>query len=536
MTENTLNELSFDIVVVGGGFAGAYCARNLGYKLGPMGAARVALVAEQNVLAFQPMLAEVVGASVSPLDVVTPLREFCKSVNVFKGTVVGIDLEQKKLSLDAGRYTKNSEIYFKQLVLALGSSVDVSKVPGMSEHGYVLKYAWDAVRLRVGILERLEEANLCADVETQRRLLTFVIVGGGYSGVETAGQILDLTRDIKPLYRELDKVESRVVLVHSRDHLLPEIGPELGDYAEGKLRKRGMEIILNDRVLSVSGSRAYLGSGKIIETNTVLSTVGNTTHVLLADLIKRYKLENLKGRITTDPEMRVKGQKDLWAIGDCAAIPLGQEASCPATAQFALRQGEQVSGNILAAMDSQPLRPFKYASQGELASIGHRTAVAKVAGFKFSGFFAWLMWRGIYVSKLPGLNRKLRVLIDWVLELFFRRDISVIRADMDEIKQIHNMHFEKGDEIFREGDPYGSIYIIKSGTVECFKGENKTPVRTLKEGDAMGGKDFACEEKWRCTAVVTEPTTLIFVSRAVFKVLRQAKFFAERLPESQSSQ
>lgn len=524
-TDNSSNRLSFDVVIAGGGFSGAYCAKYLSKHLGREGARRVALVADENVLAFQPMLAEVAGASLSPLDVVTPLREFCRGANVLQGSITQIDLDAKTVELDAGRFTPNTILSFQHLVLALGGIVDLSRVPGMTDHGYILKDAWDAVRLRVAILERLEEANLSADPATKRRLLTFAVVGGGYSGVETAGQILDLVRNIQPLYHNLAEVEPRVVLIHSRDHLLPEIGEKLGTYAEKKLRARGMEILLNKRVASVSANRVYLADGESIETHTVISTVGNAAHPLLVELTRHYELASDHGRIVTDPSMRVPGREGIWAVGDGAAVPHEGKTSCPPTAQFALRQGIQVAGNIASSLNGGPLKPFHHKSQGQLASIGHRTAVADVMGVHFSGIIAWFIWRTIYLSKLPGLQRKLRVMIAWTLDLFFSRDISVVRAEGREL--IQDMHLEKDDQIFQDDDPYVSFYIIKEGSVEYRR--DGVPARQMGQGDHLGGPDFTTNGKWQGEARALNSTSLICINRKVMKTLFTSKVISDRL-------
>jgi NADH dehydrogenase len=516
--------LHYEVLIAGGGFAGAYCGKYLAIDFGSNAHERVALIADQNVLAFQPMLAEVVGASLSPIDVVTPLHVFCRGANVMQGKIVDIDLKGKFATLSAGRFTPNSTVTFDHLVLAVGGVVDVSRVPGMSEHGYILKNAWDAVRLRIGIIERLEEANLCVDAEAKARLLTFVVVGGGFSGVETAGQILDLVHDIKRLYLNLSTVKTRVILVHSHGHILPELGESLGTYAEIKLKERGMEVLLNERVTSVTARKVCLGEGKVIDTHMVISTVGNATHPLVTALNKKFSLENLKGRIVTEPTMRVKGYDYVWAIGDCAAVPLDGQPSCPPTAQFALRQGIQLSKNILHAIEGKPLKPFKFKNQGMLASIGRQTAVADIFGFQFSGFFAWLAWRGIYLSKIPGLQRKLRVLIDWTLDLVFPRDTSVIRPDSNHLMQ--DMHFEKGDLILQEKDPYVSFYIIKSGKLECFN--NGVLTRTLNESDYLGGKNYAADNAWFVRVVAAEPTTLISIRREVLNTLLLSSSIAER--------
>ena len=531
MSDFTGNILSYDIVIAGGGFAGAHCAQRLGRLLGPEAARRVALVSEDNVLAFQPMLAEVVGASISPLDVVMPLREFCESAQVLKGKITRIDLAEKIVELDAGLFTPNTILNFKQLVLALGSVVDVSRVPGMAEHGYILKDTWDALKLRNALVERLEEANLCVDAELKKRLLTFVIVGGGYSGVETAGQILDLMQETKPLYHNLLDIPLRVVLVHSRSHLLPEIGERLGKYAEAKLRERGMEIQLNRRVQSVSARRAYLDDGSRIETHTVLSTVGNAAHPLITALCRTAGIESSDGRIATDACMRVKGQGNIWALGDCAAVPLNGAPSCPPTAQFALRQGIQVAHNIFDVSKNRAPRPFRYKSQGQLASIGHRKAVADIMGFQFSGFIAWFLWRTIYLSKLPSLQRKIRVMLAWTLDLFFSRDISVIRAESGEL--IQTMHFDTGDMIFQNNDPYQSFYIVRQGKIDYAR----TPIdhEMLEVGQILGGPKFSRNSCWIGHALAAEPAIVTCVSRRVMQTLFAATDIARRFPEVHSA-
>jgi len=528
MTE--IKPLHYQVLIAGGGFAGAYCGKYLGKYFGTEASQRVALVADGNVFAFQPMLAEVVGAALSPLDVVIPLRQFCRGINVLQGNIVALDLRLKVATLDSGRFTTNSTITFDHIVLALGSVINVSQVPGMSEHGYILKNAWDAMRLRVAIIERLEEANLAVDLETKKRLLTFVVVGGGYSGVETAGQMLDLVCSIQPMYLNLADVTMRVVLVHSRDHLLPEIGLRLGQYAEAKLKKRGMEVRLDERVVSITAGKVFLSKSKPIDTHTVVSTIGNGPHPLLASLCKSENLENDYGRIVTEPTMLVKGFKHVWAVGDCAAIPVNGESSCPPTAQFAQRQGIQVSLNLQRALAGSPLKPFKYKSRGQLASIGHQRAVADIMGFQFSGFIAWFIWRTLYASKIPGLQRKLRVVIDWTLDLFFPRDISVIRTLEQGV--LEDMPFKKGDLIVEENDPYISVYIIKAGRVDCRRNNNH--VQTLESGDVLGGSKFTAGDTWNVRAAACAPTILVSIKRHAWLSLNQSPGLLAKTPDRES--
>lgn len=504
--------MKIEIVIAGGGFAGAYCAKSLARHLGRGCIDRVGLIAEQNVMVFQPMLAEVAGAALSPLDVVNPLRQFCRGVNVLRGKVTRIDLEKRVLEVDAGRFTENVTIEFEHLVLALGSIVDLSRVPGMPEHGYLLKNVADALHLRAAMINRLEQANLEQDNEVVLRLMTFVVVGGGYSGVEMSGQMLDLLKDVKRFYHNLRRVTPRVILVHSGPRLMPEVSESLGHYAEQKLRERGLEILLNSRVVSMTAHKALLQDGKAIDTCLVLSTVGNAPHPVVVDLCKQCGLESVKGRIATEPTMQVKGRDRLWAAGDCAAVPCNGEPASPPTAQFAQRQGKALGDNLALSLQGQKPKPFHHKNLGQLASIGHRTAVAEILNLRFSGFLAWFIWRTTYLAKLPGLQRKLRVMVDWTMDLFFPRDLSVLVPTPT--KQLQEMHLEKGDVVFHAGEPAFSFYIVKEGRVDVFDGDKL--LESKNAGETFGQHGLA-RGRWQFGAIAAEPTTLVAVSKDAFE-------------------
>jgi NADH:ubiquinone reductase (H+-translocating) len=506
---------SFPIVILGGGFAGAYCARALRAGLQERTFENVALLAEQNAMLFHPMLAEVSGSSISPLHVVNPLRLFCKGTSVFMGAVEEIDLEQKTVSFWPGPFTPLSKMTYEHLVLAIGSVVDVSRVPGMPEHGYLMKTVGDAIRLRSGVLERLEEASIIQDQAVRRKLLTFVIVGGGYSGVETAGQIWDLLRDVQRFYPRINPKEFRLVLVHSGPFLLPQIGEELGKYCELQLRNRGIEVRLNTRVTAITAERAILNTGDVVETNTVVTTVGNATHPVIKKLIDRYQLPNDRGRLSTEPTMQVKGYQNLWSAGDCSAVPLADGSISPATAQFAMRQGTVLGSNILAARNSQSLAPFRFKTLGEMASLGHRNAVGKVLGFKVSGFLGWLMWRATYLFKLPGLEQKAKVFFEWNLELLFPRDISLLNVKTTQV--LGRVHLEKGDPIYHIGDAAFSFYLLENGSVEI--NDRSGSVRKIGPGEHFGERELLQSTKRQFDAIALEPSTLIALDKTTFEAL-----------------
>jgi NADH dehydrogenase len=507
---------SFPIVILGGGFAGTYCARALIAGLPGKGAENVALLADQNAMLFHPMLAEVSGSSISPLHVVNPLRQFCRGSSIFMGSVQEIDLDERIVRFSPGPFVLGAILKFEHLVLGIGSVVDVSRVPGMPEHGYLMKTVGDAIRLRADVIQRLEEASVAA-TEGRRSLLTFVVVGGGYSGVETAGQVYDLIRDVRKFYPRLDRKDIRIVLVHSGAYLLPQIGEELGSYCGEHLEKRGVEVRLNTRVTAVTAERAILSTGEAIETNTVVTTVGNATHPVIKKLIERYHLAEAKGRLITGPTMQVNGRANLWAAGDCAAVPLTDGSISPATAQFAIRQGALLGKNILALKNDRPLQPFGFKALGEMASLGHMNAVGKVFGFKVSGLLGWLMWRSVYLSKLPGLERKLKVFIEWNLELLFPRDISLL--DIKTTKVIGRVHLEKSDPVYHIGDPSFSFYVIEKGAVEI--SDENGVVRLLAHGHHFGEKELLAGHSRQFNATAVEPTTLLALDKATFEALAQ---------------
>jgi NADH dehydrogenase len=507
---------SFPVVILGGGFAGTYCARALTAGLHD-GAETVALLADKNAMLFHPMLAEVSGSSISPLHVVNPLREFCRGSSIFMGSVEEVDLNEHAIRFSPGPFVHDVTLKFEHLVLAIGSVVDVSRVPGMPEHGYLMKTVGDAIRLRADVIQRLEEASVTKTEAVRRRLLTFVVVGGGYSGVETAGQIYDLLRDVRRFYPRLDRTDFRLVLVHSGPYLLPQIGEELGRYCGEHLEKRGIEVRLNTQVTAITAERTILNTGDLIETNTVITTVGNATHPVIKKLIDRYQLANSKGRLTTEPTMQVKGHENLWAAGDCAAVPLTDGSVSPATAQFAIRQGTILGKNIIALKSKRPLEPFGFKALGEMASLGHLNAVGKVFGFKVSGLLGWLMWRAVYLSKLPGLERKLKVFIEWSLELLFPRDISLLDVKMTKV--VGRVHLEKGDPVYHIGDPASSFYIVEKGKVELSDGNG--PVRALTAGHHFGERELLQKLKRQFNATALEPTTLLSLDKDTFDALAQ---------------
>ena len=466
-------------------------------------------------MVFQPMLPEVAGSSISPRHVVNPLRLLCKNTSIFRGHVESIDLPRRTLVFSAGPFSGNLTIAFKHLVFALGAVTDLSRIPGIPEHAFLMRNVGDAMFLRTTLLGRIEEANLEVRPEVKRRLLTFVVVGGGYSGVETAGHMIDLFHSIRRYYPNISESDVQVYLVHSEDHLLPTLSRKLGEYSARKLRERGLKLILNERVKSVTANRVTLSGGGTIETNTVISTVGNAPHPLITKLIADYQLESAKGSLVTEATGAVKGQPQLWAAGDCAAFPIATGGYSPKSAQFAQRQGDLLGRNIARQHRREKLENFNYKGQGEMASIGHHIAVADILGFQFSGFFAWWMWRTVYLGKLPTLDRKVRVMLDWTLDLFFPRDLNHLSPRFS--KPVKEIYLERDDVLFHQGEPAFSFYLVKSGAVELRDGSEM--VQRIPAGGYFGEQALLADGIWKNDAVAVEPTNLVSIPASVFQQL-----------------
>ncbi len=528
------NRFQQEVVILGGGFAGVYCGQRIRKSLKKAGLPpeMALIVSDQNYMVFQPMLAEVAGGSLSPRHVVNPIRRICKGIQVLRGQVVRIDLEKREVHINTGNFSAGVIVEFNHIMLALGAEIDLSRVPGMPEHALLMQNVGDAMILRATIITRIEEANAEQREEVRRRLLTFVVVGGGYSGVETAGEILDLVKGIAKYYRQVSEEDLRVVLVHSRERILHTLGDELGDYAGKKLSERGLELVLEDRVRAVTATKVYLKSDKVIDTATVISTVGTAPNRIIKQLCDEHGLPNNRYFIKTNEFMQVEGFENVWASGDCASIPLANSEGkfCPQTAQFAMREGICIADNIGAKIQGKPLKAFTFQGLGELASIGHQTAVASIMGVKFSGFIAWFMWRSIYLSKLPGLDRKLRVMIDWTLDLFFPRDINLLSPRYTRL--FREVHLEPNDTLFNRGEPAFSLYVVQEGGIELQDANGKV-VREIEEGDFFGERALVHGGGYQYDAVAKNSTQLVSLSgEAVLPFFQSSRRFRRVLAKT----
>jgi NADH dehydrogenase len=419
------------IVILGGGFAGMRTAECLENQLQDDGVVSITLVSDTNALLFTPMLAEVAGSSLEPSHISTPLRSSLHRTEFIRGRAHKIDLERRSVILEGEHGSLGSkpprEIPYDQLVLALGSVSNYLGMVNIEKLAFNFKSLLDAIRIRNHVIEMFERADREPESALRSNLLTFVIAGGGFAGVELAGALNDFAHGIMADYPNLHPDDLSVVLVHSRDRILPELSESLARYAQGRMESRGVTFRLNTRVMDANLSGVVLSDGEI-HSQTLVWTAGTAPNPILGSLpVEKDK----RGALVVENTLELPGHPGLWALGDCAAVIDAKTSKlCPPTAQFALREAEVVAKNIWAALHGRSKQTFHFDSLGALCVVGHQTACAELTVpfvknryLRFSGLFAWLMWRGIYLSKLPGLERKIRVLVDWTIELFFPRDI-----------------------------------------------------------------------------------------------------------------
>ena len=429
------------IVIAGGGFAGFYAAMHFDKTLARRSDVEVALISRENFLLFTPMLHEIAAGDLDPVDIVNSLRRVLRHVKVVEAEVDVVDLEARKVSCVTGARKLRCEFPFDHLLLTPGSETNFFGMEDVRGWAIGMKNLTDAALLRNRMVVLLEEASLETDESVRRQLLTFVTAGGGFAGVETTGAVNDYVRETARYYPSLEQF-IRTIVIHPDSFLLPELGQELGDYTERKLRERNVEVIKGVRVKSYDGSILRLSDGTTIPTSTLIWTAGVKPSAVMASL----PCEKERGRLRVNEHLAVPGLRGLWAAGDCAAVLDSNTGHYyPLTAQHGLREGLFAAKNIERAILGQPLKPFRYRTVGFLASIGHRTGVAMIFGIKFSGFVAWWLWRSIYLAKLPGLAKKLRVMVAWTMDIFFgrqieqiitARDVEVLNAQLARARQL----------------------------------------------------------------------------------------------------
>ncbi len=510
------------IVVVGGGFAGVYAARALERHLSRHNHWDLSLFSRENYFVFQPMLPEVISGTIGLTDVVSPLRRLLPRTHVQVREVESIDLARQTVTAAPGFRQHPHVVEYDHLVLAPGTVTDFRGLTGLPEHALPFKNLADALELRTRVIRTLEEADVeVDDAELHRQLLTFVVAGGGFSGVEIAAELNDFVREVARCYSRVDPRDIRVVLVQGQDRILPEVSPKLGAFAAKILQRRGVELALGRRLRAATGESAILDDGTVIPTKTLVSTIPSSPHPLI-DALALPKTAN--GRVVVDATLRVEGYSNVWALGDCAAVPTRGGSPCPPTAQHATRQARLVGRNIAAALDGRELGRFDFEGLGKMGSLGRHNAVAEILGFNISGFLAWFLWRTIYLAKLPGWGRRLKVMTSWTLDLVLPAELVELRLDRS-TGAVHE-HFEPGQKVFGQGDLGDRVFILLSGRAEVVRSQGSAVepgvervLATLAPGECFGEMALLGNVPRNATVRCVEPMTVLSIPKREFRLL-----------------
>jgi NADH dehydrogenase len=408
------------IVILGGGFGGVYTARHLERLLRREPDARITLVSRDNYFLMTPLLFEAGSGVLDPRHAVTPIRRMLDRTQFVEAEVERVDFDGNVVIGRHASHTPITEIPFDQLVIALGGITNTRIVPG-SQHAMPFKSMAEAIELRNHMIDMFEDADLPHDFLERRKLLTFVVIGAGLVGVELMGELTDFVRHIARPYRNARAQTPEFHLIEAGARVLPEMDESLAAHADAVLRRRGVRVMTNSPAKSIEPERVTLTDGTVIDAATIVIATGVAPNPLLAD----FPVEkDRKGRLAVEATMRSKSHPNVWAIGDCASIPDPTGKPYPQLAQHALREAKVLAANIATTVRGNgELRPFVYKTLGTLAALGHFNGVGRVMWFRLRGFLAWWVWRTYYLSQMPRLERKLRIVLDWTVALFFSYDI-----------------------------------------------------------------------------------------------------------------
>jgi|TARA_B100000768_G_scaffold146312_1_gene139395 NADH dehydrogenase len=509
------------ILILGGGFAGLYAARNIQRLMGKT--VDIEIVNRENYFVFQPLLPEVAGGAISAVNAVSPLRFLTHDISMRKAEIDSIDPKAQTVTVFQGVQRRPTVLSYDHLIIALGSGSDLSRMPGLNEHAFTMKTLSDARRLRAHVIERLEHADITRLPEVKKGALTFTVIGGGFSGIETVGEIKELIDRSLCYYPNIQSSEIRVVVLEFADRILNEMSESLAGYAQKNLIERGIEIQLGVGVAKCTGTQLVTTTNEIIDTRTIVATIGNAP----PSAVLKMPLAFQHGRILVGRDFRVQGYQNIWSIGDCALIPMKENAShrddfAPPTAQFAVREAKQIASNIKAAVSDQPLKAFKYISKGSLASLGAGRGVAEVFGIKLTGRAAWLLWRVYYISFLPGMQTRISVLWNWLMDWFSSR--SVVQINSEDEQSARYVLYRAGDRIYETGARADGFYTVISGSVQITgidKNTGKETSRVIEAGEHFGERLLLGATRRIATAVAMDDTKVLSLTRDEFLKLAE---------------
>lgn len=509
------------VVCLGGGYVAIYLARSLKKAIN-RGQVDLTIISRENFHTFHGFVAEMLTGKVSPTNITSPARRLFPPARFLNAEIKSVDIEQRSVTTSRLLDGKETMVGYDHLVVALGSTDDLSRYPGIAQHALQLKTFADNFKVRNHLLAMLEMAESESDPAERQRLLTFLVVGGGFGGVEVATELMDYFRRLaRKEYPGIDPTEVRVLLVHSGDRILPELAarqPKLIGYAEKVVAKGGVEVLTSTRITAATRDEAILSNGTVVATRTIISSAGTALSPLL-DLLP-YQRDD-RGRIVTDEFVRVPGTDHVWAAGDCAAVPHPEGGTCPAVAIYGMYGGRQIGRNIVRQIEGKPPKPFTFAGLGDACSLGRRKAVSHLKGVRFYGLPAWVLWRSFFWFFVPTWERKADIAFDWLSAPFFGRDIVGVHPAAS--YGLRREHYEAGQAVVRQGEVGQAIYVITSGTADIIREtpEGQVLVTTLGPGDHFGEK--AVFERSRRTATVraTSPLEVLSLGESEARALAE---------------
>jgi NADH dehydrogenase len=504
------------VVILGGGFGGVYAALALEKLRGRQDDFEITLVSRENYFVYQPLLPEIISGSIGIFDTVSPLRRLLRKTDVQVREVESIDLQDQVVNTTPGFKPVPHQIPYDHLVISLGTVTDFRGMTGLPQHALPFKYLGDAIHIRNHVIHVLEEASIEKDPALKQALLTFVIVGGGFAGVECAAELNDFVRRVARTYRNVDPKQVRIVLLEIMDHILLGLVDKLRLLAEKVLTQNGIEVRLKTGLKAATGDEVILTDGSRIATKTLVSTVPASPNPIIDTL----DLPKERGRIKVDARLQVEGSDHLWALGDCAMIPdPSGKGFCPPTAQYAVREGDLLAQNIVAAMRGGEQKPFTFRGLGKMGGLGHHSAVAEVMGVPVSGLPAWLLWRAVYLLKLPGWDRQLKTGLSWLGNMIFPPDI--VQLKIDHGQGVMQEHYEPGQAVFHQNELGDRLYIILNGRCEVVRAVDgiEEKVAELGAGEYFGEMALLNQTTRGATVRVLEPLDVLSIPRPEFNAL-----------------
>ena len=522
------------IVILGGGFSGVFSAR---YLRRAMPKASIELVSERNYFVFQPLLPEVAAGIINIQDAVAPLRLLLPRVQIRLAQATHINFAEKYMTVLQGRKQVPIDVAYDHLVIASGLISDLDRFPGFASHTLSMKYISDAYALRNRVVNCLEHADITKDPEIKKALMHFVVIGGGFSGVETMGEVAEMLRRTISFYKNIPPNMLKMTLVQRGSRILPELPESLAKYAHNKLRKRGIEVLCNTGMKQAVHNGVVLSDDRFLPSATVVTTIGNGP----SKFIQQLDVPMHRGRIVTDSYLRITKYPGVWGLGDVAAVPMQnsrkQQAAgektqyAPPTAQFAVQEAKFIARNIAKTCKHTDkgkqveLHAFNYKPKGSMASIGNYRAVADVMGVKMSGIFAWFVWRGFYMIMLPGMVTRLRVSLNWLLDYFVPRNI--VQVEQARTHACRYIHVRAGAVLFRPNEIVQGLYTVISGRMESRVHANnhstqddKDYVRVLNAGDHWGERVIDSKRNTIGQLKALEDSVLMLTERETFSRLR----------------